>query len=142
MDGEVTEEDEDISQSKKKTFGEFFKEWCPFYMNAGMTYDEYWNQDSELVIYYLRAYTLRRDEQNYFAWLQGVYVYAAHSAALANFGAGLSGKHGKADYLHEPVQIRPKTEEEIEQDAEMKRRKFVAALNRFHARMEARKNAE
>lgn len=142
MDGEVTEETESISPSRKLSFGEYFKEWFPFYFNCGMTYDQYWKEDSSLVIMYFHAYTLRRDEQNYFAWLHGFYNYYGYSTALANFGAGLGGKRGGHDYMHEPAQIRPKTEEEIEADKVEKRRKFVAALNRFHARMGAKQNAE
>lgn len=142
MDGEINgEEDLFESSSKKLTYGEFFREWFPFYMNCGMTYDQYWKDDSSLVIDYFRAYMLRRDEQNYFAWLHGYYDFIAYSDALSNFGAGLAGKNGQAKYLSEPTKIRPLTEEETERENEMKRRKFVAALNRFHARMEARKNA-
>lgn len=141
MDGEISEDNELLeSSSKKLTYAEYFKEWFPFYLNCGMNYSQYWEQDSALVIPYLAAYTLRRDEQNYFAWLQGFYNYVGFSAVMANFGAGLAGKHANENYLKEPAQIRPKTEEEVEAEKEQKRRKFVAALNKFHARMEA-KNA-
>lgn len=143
MDGEVKEE-EDLfeTSSRRMSYAEYFTAWFPYYINCGMTYDQYWNQDSSLVIPYLRAYILRRDELNYFAWLSGRYVYEGHSAALSNFSAGLAGKQGKADYVEKPFQIRPLTEEEEEAEIIEKRKKFVAALNRFHARMEAKKNAE
>lgn len=140
MDDEVTEE-EFPSSRRRLSFGDFFKEWFPFYLNCGMTRDEYWNQDSSLVVYYFRAYTLSRDEKNYFAWLQGAYNFTAFSAALTNFGMGLAGKHGNPEeYPHEPTPIRAKTEEELEAEADEQRRKIVASLNRFHAMMEA-KNA-
>lgn len=142
MDGEVKDNDLLEPSSKHTTYGEFFNEWFPFYLSIGMTYEQYWIQDTSLVIPYFRSYMLKRDEQNYFAWLNGFYVYVGHSAALSNFGAGLAGKHGKENYLKEPVQIRPKTTEEEEADAEMKRRKFIAALNRFHARMETKNGKE
>lgn len=144
MGDEVNEDEEglfDEPSSRKISYGEFFKEWFPFYLNCGMTYDQYWNQSSELVIPYAKAYMMRRDEENYFAWLSGAYIYAGHSAALSNFGAGLSGKQGHAEYPKEPFEIRPKTEEEIEAEMIEKRKKFVASLNRFHAMMEAKKNA-
>lgn len=35
-------------------------------------------------------------------WSQGLYNYRAFSTALAEFGAGLSGKHSKAKYLEKP----------------------------------------
>lgn len=139
MDGEVKDE-EDSSSEKKLTYGEFFREWFPFYKNCGMTYDQYWFDDPSLVIDYFRAYILARDEQNYFSWLHGFYNFVAFSDALSNFGAGLAGKHGTTNYMTEPIKIRPQTEEEVEAENEAKRKKFVAALNRFHARMETKKN--
>lgn len=143
MDGEISgEEGLFESPSVKMTYGEFFHEWFPFYMNCGMSYEQYWLQDPALVIDYFRAYMLRRDEQNYFAWLHGYYNFIAYSDALSNFSAGLAGKKGNSKYLNEPTRIRPLTEEEEEREKEMKRKKFVAALNRFHTRMEAKKNAE
>lgn len=141
MDDEVSEEDSS-SSVRRLTFGEYFREWFPFYLNCGMTRDEYWNQDSSLVGDYLRAYIMKRDEKNYFAWLHGAYNYNALSAALANFGMGLSGKHGKPEkYPNEPTPIRAKTEEELEAEAEAQRKKIVASLNRFHAMMEAKGHA-
>lgn len=143
MDDEVTDDEGLLeSSSRQITYGEFFNEWFPFYLSVGMTFEQYWDQDSALVIPYFRAYMLKRDEKNYFAWLTGFYVYYGHSVALSNFGAGLAGKKGKEEYMKEPAQIRPKTEEEKEAAAEAKRKKIVAALNRFHARMEAKQNAE
>jgi len=141
VDGEVSEDTSGSSSEKKITYGEFFREWFPFYKNCGMTYDQYWFDDPSLVIDYFRAYILARDEKNYFAWLNGFYNFVAFSDALSNFGAGLAGKRGNSNYMTEPIKIRPQTEEEIEAENEMKRKKFVAALNRFHARMEAKKNA-
>lgn len=137
MGDEVTE-DELSSSPDHHTFAEYFREWFPFYLNCGMTYDQYWRQDSSLVIPYAKAYVMARDEKNYFAWLSGAYGYMGYSAALANFGAGLSGKRAKHDYPKEPAMIREKTEAEIEAEKAAKRRKFVAALNRFHERMEAK----
>jgi len=43
----------------------------------GMTYEQYWEQDSDLVKYYRRAQEIRLEEQNRYAWLQGMYVYEA-----------------------------------------------------------------
>lgn len=141
MDGEVKEESD--SPSPRLTYGEYFKEWFPFYLNCGMTRAEYWDEDSSLVGYYLRAYMMRRDEQNYMNWLQGAYNFTALSAALANFGMGLAGKHGRPEeYPSEPRRIRGMTEEEREAEDERKRREIVAKLNRFHAIMEAKQNAE
>lgn len=44
-----------------------------------MTYEQFWEQDSWLVKYYRKAYELKRDEENWKAWLQGMYIYEAIS---------------------------------------------------------------
>lgn len=36
-------------------------------------------------------------------WAQGLYFYNAIQTALAEFGAGLSGKHSKAKYLEKSL---------------------------------------
>lgn len=141
MDGDVTEDTHrSPSPSKKMTYGDFFKEWFPFYLTCGMTYSQYWDESSDLVLYYFKAYIIARDENNFMAWLHGAYNYAAFSAVMSNFGAGLAGKRSNAEYPKEPRDIRQKTQEEIEMEREAKIQKFVKGLNRFHARMEA-KNA-
>lgn len=98
-----------------------------------MTYDQYWNGSPELVRYYYRAHQLKLDEQNFFAHLYGFYNYAAFSAVISNFSAGLAGKQGQEKYIEKPIKIRELTEEEEQAEIMEKRRKFVAALNRFHA---------
>ncbi len=59
------------------TFTEFFKEQCPYYMSIGMTYDEFWNGDCELPIYYRKAEELKNKKKNQELWLQGLYFYEA-----------------------------------------------------------------
>lgn len=44
-----------------------------------MTGEEYWEGDSDLVKAYRKAHELRRDELNWQAWLQGMYIYEAIS---------------------------------------------------------------
>lgn len=43
----------------------------------GMTYEQFWEQDSWLVRYYRKAYEIKQEEFNRNAWLQGMYVYEA-----------------------------------------------------------------
>lgn len=42
-----------------------------------MTYEQYWEQDCDLVKYYRRAAQIKRDLKNQDAWLQGAYFYEA-----------------------------------------------------------------
>lgn len=42
-----------------------------------MTYEQFWEQDSTLVIYYRKAEALRAKQRNQELWLQGMYIYEA-----------------------------------------------------------------
>ena len=43
----------------------------------GMTCEQFWDQDCQLVVPYRRAYRIRQEQENRFAWLQGMYIYEA-----------------------------------------------------------------
>lgn len=59
------------------SYTEQFYSHLPFYLSIGMTFNQYWNEDSCLVKYYRKAYEYQRKQMNEFAWLQGMYIYEA-----------------------------------------------------------------
>ena len=85
-----------------------FADMLPRYLAMGMTSDEYYKQDCELVIAYRKAEKMKREKENADMWLQGLYVYQAVSRVaplLIPFN-----KNPKAEpYLKEPI---PMFEEE------------------------------
>ena len=64
-------------QEQPKSYSEIFDECFPYYLSIGMTYEEYWEGDSALPIFYRKAQKLRNDMENQKAWLQGMYFYEA-----------------------------------------------------------------
>ena len=91
------------------SYTEQFYQQLPFYLSIGMTWDQYWNEDSTLVKYYREAYKLRLKERNADLWLQGLYFYHALCDASPLFR--FSNKPQKAyPYLNEPIAL---TQEEI-----------------------------
>ena len=54
-----------------------FYDVFPYYLAIGMTPEQYWEGDCELVRYYRKAAQIRQDLKNQDAWLQGMYVYQA-----------------------------------------------------------------
>ena len=116
------------SSSVEKPFPQIFEEMFPFFLNCGMTYEQYWHGDPWLVCPYFDAWEMRRDETNYFSWLNGVYNYIAVATAISN--VSFDGKRHKTnDYLDKPLPIRPKTEEELEAERQASYRKIAAALD-------------
>lgn len=60
-----------------KTYTEKFNELFPYYLSIGMTEEQYWDKDNQLVISYRKADELRMARKNQEMWLQGAYIYDA-----------------------------------------------------------------
>lgn len=105
-----------------------------------MSRDEYWNQDVYIVEEYLGAYKLRREEQNWQAWISGLYVFDAVSAVIGNIHFD-KGNHKFVKPMEKPMEIFPKTPDDIERDKQRQINQIVRNLNAFHARMESKNNA-
>ena len=81
-----------------------------------MTYDEYWNQDPWLAKDYRDAWELKQKNENYLAWLQGLYNYKAFGVILGN---AFRPKGTKADnYFDKPIDFKAeeKTPQQIRQE--------------------------
>ena len=59
------------------TYTERFYEQFPYYLSIGMTPEQYWDGDPELVKYYRKADELSLARRNQELWLQGMYIYEA-----------------------------------------------------------------
>lgn len=93
---------------------ELFAKVLHYYLVMGMSSDEFYNKDHELVIAYREAYKDKREQINEDMWLQGLYVYQAVSRVaplLAPFA-----KHPKAEpYLDKPIPLSEKDKGESKQ---------------------------
>ena len=124
----------------RKSYSETFDELCPYFMAAGMSYDEYWNQDACLVKVYWEAYRIRRrwesETANFEAWRQGLYFYYALCKASGMFN--FFGKERRSDeYLSEPLEFKfedEKTEEKEDQTLENGLAYFKVLVDSFNAR--------
>lgn len=90
----------------------------------GIGADLFWQLNVRTLRPYLLAENIKREDRNYFLWLQGAYIYDAVGVCLENAFSKKGGK--KKDYLKEPVRITPYTEEEKRIRAEKERRRIVA----------------
>lgn len=104
-----------------------------FFLHCGMSRDEYWNQDPYIVEEYLGAYKIRREEQNWQAWIAGLYVFDSVSAVLGNIHFD-KGSHKFVKPMEQPMQIFPDTPEDEERRRQKEIDKFVQGLNSFHER--------
>ena len=93
-------------------------------MAMGMTYAEFWDAPPRLAIAYRKAWRLKKESDNEQAWLNGLYVFDAFAACLANVFAKRGAK--KQTYIERPIDIFPLTEREkkrraAEENAKMQR---------------------
>lgn len=86
------------------SYTEIFREQFPYYLHLGMTYQEYWQMDCELVRAYRKAYEFKQEYDNSLLWLQGLYIYKAMEAQRP--GWNFWAKHPKLEkYLEKPIAV-------------------------------------
>lgn len=88
-------------------YTEKFKEVFPYYLSIGMTYDQFWNDDCELVKFYREAYRIKQKMRNQEAWLQGAYFYEALLDASPILRAFAKNGTKPEPYRKEPFDLFP-----------------------------------
>lgn len=123
---------EKIAPLPLRSHTEIFEEHFPYYLAIGMTYEQFWEQNSSLVIFYRKANQLKLQQQNTMLWLQGQYFYDALGAIspILHAFAKQGTKPGK--YTQKPYPITDSDRKlEAERQAKAKRDAFKASLMAF-----------
>ena len=123
------------------TYANKFYEVFPYYLSIGMTYDQYWNGDSTLPIYYRKAEELRNEKRNQELWLQGMYVYEAICDVAPILQAFAKKGTKPRPYTTNPYPITSKELKRIEEGKERKiaekgKRNMEAFMQMFNKRFE------
>jgi hypothetical protein len=104
-------------------------------MSIGMTYDEFWSGDVNMVRAYRKADEMKRRRENEILWMQGLYF---RDALVCTVGNMFSGKGSKQyEYPKEPYAI---TESEISErearDEKLREERIKAEFAAFAARIQ------
>lgn len=86
-------------------YTEKFYEVFPYYLAIGMSYEQFWEQDCDLVKYYRKASRIKQDLQNQEAWLQGAYVYEALIDASPVFHSLAKKRMKPVPYRDSPYEL-------------------------------------
>lgn len=86
-------------------YTEAFNKAFPEYLAIGMTYDQFWNDDVDLVKAYRKAYRIKRDVRNHDLWLQGAYIYEALLDVSPIFHAFAKKGTKAAPYPERPFEL-------------------------------------
>lgn len=120
-----------------------FRDYWPYYIHLGMTYDEYWRMDCTLVKDYRKAYEYRQEYDNSQLWLQGLYVYRAIEAQRPGWVFYGKKTPKPESYLEKPLAV---TKELQEQYAAEKTRlmaeQFKQAFSKRNQNLAATKSEE
>ena len=135
--GRVISPEETVKQLDEK---------CILCMSLGMSYTDYWEGENCLPSFFIQAYNKRHkrelEEQNFSAWLNGLYCKNAFNVVLSNAFA----KQGspQAEYPDKPMEIfqHEKTEKEKMDEQEQARLRIKIALDNFVAAFSGRKEQE
>ena len=93
------------------TYTEKFNELFPHYLAIGMSEEQYWDKDSQLVVAFRKAEELRMNRKNQEMWLQGAYFYDALCRASPILHAFAKKGAKPAPYSSEPYAISEKQAE-------------------------------
>lgn len=127
-------------EQESKTYTEIFEENFPFYLSIGMTYEQFWEGDSTLPKFYLKAYEIRLDRErekiNYSCWLQGLYDYEVMCSVSPIYQPFAKAGTKPKPYRPEPIpltneQIKKNEEEEIHKEVD----KFRTFATMFNAKL-------
>lgn len=88
-----------------KTYTEKFNELFPYYLSIGMSEEQYWDKDNQLVIAYRKAEELKMNKKNQEMWLQGAYIYDALCRVSPVFHAFAKKGAKPVPYLTEPFSV-------------------------------------
>lgn len=111
----------EVSSETPKTYTEIFEEVFPYYLAIGMSYEQFWYRDVQMVRAYRKADEIRRRKMNEEQWLAGIYTADALRATVGN----MFSKGNKYNYPAEP---RPITRSEIEARKEREQREKTEKL--------------
>lgn len=108
------------------------------YLDAGMTYEQYWDGDMDMTIPYRHLLDRRRQWQNQMLWLQGRYFYDALCAVMP--ALSIKTKNAQIqEYTPQPYPLSAKEAREIEENKERERyEKMFNHMRTFSAYTNAR----
>ena len=97
-----------------------------------MTYDQFWNEDCELVKFYHKAAQIKRDLKNQDAWIQGAYFYEALVDAAPVLRAFAKKGTKPTPYPDEPFNLfykqDKKRQREVQEKNDNKAKAFMEAF--------------
>lgn len=114
---------EELTSPTPQQILDYLDELCAHALALGMTYDQYWHDDPQIINAYIKAQQIKDSKRNQELWLQGLYIYNALGCVAPMFNA-LAKDHKPKKYLARPFAL--SKEEKDEQEYNDFKSKFMA----------------
>lgn len=122
----------DLRSVPSHAYTDKFYELFPYYLSIGMTYEQYWEQDCDLVKYYRKAAQIQQDVANQNAWIQGAYFYEVLVDVAPIFRSMAKKGTKPTPYRDSPFDLfaknNKKQQERIQQKSDEKARAYMEAF--------------
>lgn len=118
-----------VESTAETSLKDYFNELFVYALSIGMTYDQFWHDDVDLLVYYHKAEQIRNRKRNQEMWLQGLYIYQA----IGNLAPVLNGfvkDHRAKPYLKQPIPITEEDRIEQENQKVLKFRDYLINLSK------------
>lgn len=113
---------------------------CPVCMVWGMTPDDFWHGEPELIKYYREAYELKKEVKNQELWRLGLYI---QRALMSTSGYTFGSKNNPPEYYGEPLPVTSRQIKEYEaKQMERQREEAKAFILNAQQRIKIKKEAE
>lgn len=113
----------------------------PYYLSLGMSYDEYWYGDPNMVVAYRKAEEIRSHRRNWEMWMNGRYTYDAIMRLVPSLNMWKPKE--PIDYIEEPYPLtRKEYEERMQREEKRKQEEMREKLKAFAMRQNAKKKEE
>lgn len=120
----------DEENAPRFAYTDTFYKVFPMYLAIGMTYDQFWNDDVDLVKYYRQANEIRKKQKNEELWLQGMYFYEALCDVAPIYRTFAKAGTKPVPYSDAPYALTQKEQEKREEIAEKQEyEKGIALMN-------------
>lgn len=128
MGGQLVESPE---PPKKETFESIFEKVLPYYISIGMTPEQFWDGDVDLVKAYRKAYEYKKQEFNVQAYLNGMYVYDALLRVSPILHAFAKKGTKPIPYRDKPIEIYTNHEQQKKVEVNKSRDMQLRMVERF-----------
>lgn len=122
-------------EKKFQTDVEQFEAIFPYYLSLGMTPEQFWQGDPELVRHYRKAEEIRVERRNQEQWMQGMYIYEALCDVAPIFRPFAKKGTKPNPYSHKPYPLKSQEKREEEQKDKKQMEKAMTMMDAFAAKI-------